>query len=40
MVGTVMLNVLEERNFPVSELLAVASARSVEGNLRESAVIG
>ena len=30
MVGTVMLNVLEERNFPVSELLAVASARSVE----------
>ena len=29
MVGTVMLKVLEERNFPVSELLPVASARSV-----------
>jgi aspartate-semialdehyde dehydrogenase len=29
MVGTVMLKVLEERNFPISELLPVASARSV-----------
>jgi aspartate-semialdehyde dehydrogenase len=29
MVGAVMLKVLEERNFPVTELLAVASERSV-----------
>ena len=29
LVGQVMLNVLEERNFPVTELLAVASERSV-----------
>ena len=29
MVGTVMLKVLEERNFPVTELLPVASVRSV-----------
>jgi aspartate-semialdehyde dehydrogenase len=29
MVGSVMLKVLEERNFPVSELLLVASAQSV-----------
>ena len=29
MVGQVMLKVLEERNFPVSELLAVASEKSV-----------
>lgn len=29
LVGTVMLKVLEERNFPVSQLLAVASERSV-----------
>jgi len=29
LVGTVMCKVLEERNFPVSEFLAVASARSV-----------
>lgn len=29
MVGNVMLNVLKERNFPVSELLPVASERSV-----------
>lgn len=29
MVGQVMLKVLEERNFPVSELIPVASARSV-----------
>jgi aspartate-semialdehyde dehydrogenase len=29
LVGNVMLNVLEERNFPVSELLLVASERSV-----------
>lgn len=29
MVGTVMLKVLEERNFPVTELIPVASAKSV-----------
>ena len=29
LVGTVMLEVLAERNFPVTELLPVASARSV-----------
>ena len=29
MVGEVMLKVLEERNFPVTELLLVASERSV-----------
>src|SRR6056297_3192230 len=29
MVGEVMLKVLEERNFPISELLLVASERSV-----------
>ena len=29
MVGTVMLNVLEERNFPITELIPVASERSV-----------
>jgi len=29
LVGTEMLNVLEERNFPVTELIPVASARSV-----------
>jgi len=29
LVGTVMLNVLEERNFPVTELMPVASERSV-----------
>ena len=29
LVGTKMLELLEERNFPVTELLAVASARSV-----------
>lgn len=29
MVGNVMLNVLEERNFPITELLLVASERSV-----------
>ena len=29
MVGTVMLKVLEERNFPISELVPVASERSV-----------
>jgi aspartate-semialdehyde dehydrogenase len=29
MVGTVMLNVLEERNFPITELFPVASKRSV-----------
>ncbi len=44
MVGTVILNVLEERNFPVTELLAVASARSVGKKLQfkgeEITVIG
>ena len=29
MVGEIMRNVLEERNFPISEFLPVASARSV-----------
>ena len=29
MVGQVMLNVLAERNFPISELIPVASERSV-----------
>ena len=29
MVGAVMLKILEERNFPISELLLVASERSV-----------
>ena len=29
MVGTVMLKLLEERNFPVTELLLVASKKSV-----------
>jgi len=29
LVGNVMLNVLEERNFPIDELLLVASERSV-----------
>ena len=29
LVGNVMLNILEERNFPVDELLLVASERSV-----------
>src|SRR5437868_1490810 len=29
LVGTKMLQVLEERNFPVTELLAVASERSI-----------
>ncbi len=29
LVGTVMLNILEERNFPVTELIPVASSRSV-----------
>jgi aspartate-semialdehyde dehydrogenase len=29
MVGNVMLNVLEERNFPISELIPVASERSI-----------
>jgi aspartate-semialdehyde dehydrogenase len=30
MVGEVLLKVLEERNFPVTELLPVASERSIE----------
>ena len=34
MVGNVMLNVLEERNFPVSELIPVASVRSVGKTIR------
>jgi len=29
MVGQVMLNVLAERNFPITELIPVASERSV-----------
>ena len=29
LVGTKMLQILEERNFPVSELIPVASERSV-----------
>lgn len=29
LVGTVMLNILEERNFPISELIPVASERSI-----------
>ena len=33
MVGNVMLNVLEERNFPITELLLVASKRSVGKSL-------
>ncbi len=33
LVGSTMLQLLEERNFPVSELLPVASERSVGGNL-------
>ena len=44
MVGNVMLKVLEERNFPVSELLVVASERSVGKTLvykgEEHTVIG
>jgi aspartate-semialdehyde dehydrogenase len=34
MVGTVMLQILEERNFPLSELLVVASQKSVGKELR------
>ena len=34
LVGTTLLKILEERNFPVSELLAVASARSVGKTVR------
>lgn len=44
MVGNVMLRVLEERNFPVSELLLVASERSVGKTMKfkgkEHTVIG
>jgi aspartate-semialdehyde dehydrogenase len=44
MVGAVMLKILEERNFPISELLLVASERSVGKELlfkgRQHAVIG
>ncbi len=44
MVGRVMLQVLEERNFPVSELLPVASERSVGSKVkyknREYTVVG
>jgi aspartate-semialdehyde dehydrogenase len=34
MVGTVMLKVLEERNFPITELVPVASERSVGNKLK------
>ena len=34
MVGAIMLKVLEERNFPVDELLAVASERSAGKSVR------
>lgn len=34
MVGQVMLDVLEKRNFPVEELIPVASARSVGKHVR------
>lgn len=34
MVGEVMLKVLEERNFPVGELIPVASERSTGGKVR------
>ena len=44
MVGEVMLKVLAERQFPISELLLVASERSVgkkmEYNGKEYAIIG
>ena len=44
MVGNVMLEVLEERNFPVTELLVVASERSVGKTItykgKEHTVIG
>ncbi|WP_108422398.1 aspartate-semialdehyde dehydrogenase [Flagellimonas amoyensis] len=44
MVGEVMLNVLEERNFPITELLLVASERSVGKKLsyknEEHTIIG
>ncbi|MDC6385335.1 aspartate-semialdehyde dehydrogenase [Flagellimonas taeanensis] len=44
MVGEVMLNVLEERNFPITELLLVASERSVGKKLNykneEHTIIG
>lgn len=44
MVGEVMLNVLEERNFPITELLLVASERSVGKKLHykneEHTIIG
>ena len=34
MVGSVMLQVLEERSFPVTELIVVASERSIGKNIR------
>jgi len=34
MVGEVMLKVLEERNFPITDLLLVASERSVGKKLK------
>jgi len=44
MVGTVMLKVLEERNFPITELVPVASERSVGNKLmyknKEYTVVG
>jgi aspartate-semialdehyde dehydrogenase len=33
LVGSTMLKILEERNFPVTELIPVASSRSVGGNI-------
>ena len=37
MVGTVMLKVLAERDFPVTELIPVASARSLQAKLLRKA---
>ena len=34
LVGQVMLKVLEERQFPVSELIPVASERSIGKNIK------
>ena len=33
MVGQIMLKVLEERNFPITELIPVASEKSIGKNL-------
>ena len=44
MVGTVMLKVLEERNFPITELIPVASERSIGKNItfngKEYTIVG